>query len=441
MSPSLRIAMIGCRGVPATYGGIERHVEEIGARLVERGHEVTVFSRDNYVEDESPGEYRGMRQVVLPTVGGKHTEALLHSARSAMYAVRERYDVYHFHAIGPGLFASIPRVLRRSPVVVTVHGLDFERAKWKPAAAWCIRRAEKVAVRSAHGLVVVAPGLVDHYRDRFGVAATFIGNGVTAAPASAGVTRERTVLFVGRLTPEKGPHLLIEAFRRIDDPDLRLVIVGGSSYTGDFVEELRTLARHDPRVDMRGYVYGRDLTDLYASARLFVQPSSLEGMPLTLLEAAAAGAPLLASDIPVHQAMLEPLESGRRLFQTGSVDELEAELRKALAADDALELTAARRFGDQILRHYSWDAVTDQLEQHYLQVGARPRISRNVPAGVRPDGAVSRRDRKRSGPVRAPDIPTQRTSPSALGASIEGPAATASQWAASAGDRPHTLPL
>jgi glycosyltransferase involved in cell wall biosynthesis len=365
--------MIGCRGVPATYGGIERHVEEIGARLVERGHEVSVFSRREYVGQEPISEHRGMRQVVVSSFGGKHGEALFHSALSAVHAVRQRFDVYHFHALGPGIFAFVPRILRRRPVVVTVHGLDFERAKWSPAAAWCIRRAEQVAVRSAHGLVVVAPNLVEHYRDRFGVAATFIRNGVTFRPPSPDTARRRTVLFVGRLTPEKGPHLLIEAFQRIDDADLRLVVVGGSSHTGDYVAELHARAAQDARIDMRGYVYGQELVDLYASARLFVQPSSLEGMPLTLLEASAAGTPLLASDIAVHHAMLEPLAPGRRLFGSGSVDDLEATMRKCLAADEENELNSAGCFSDEVIQAYSWDDITAELEQYYLRLRSSKR--------------------------------------------------------------------
>lgn len=371
--------MIGCRGVPATYGGIERHVEEVGARLAGRGHEVTVFTRPGYVGDRSVGEHRGMRTVALATIGTKHLEALSHSALAVLQAVRQRHDVYHFHALGPGLFTSVARAVGRGRVVLTVHGLDSERAKWSPVAAACLRLAEKVAVRSAHGLVVVAPGLVEHYRTTFGIDATFIRNGVTASSSSRSVpSAERVVLFVGRLTPEKGPHLLIEAFRRIDDPDLRLVVVGGSSYTDDFVADLRAAARQDSRIELRGYVYGQDLADLYADARLFVQPSSLEGMPLTVLEASAAGAPLLVSDIDVHRSMLEPLGPGRRLFQAGSADDLEAAMRKALAADDEDERSSARHFGDEILRRYSWDEVTDEVEQLYLLLGARPERTRAV---------------------------------------------------------------
>jgi glycosyltransferase involved in cell wall biosynthesis len=360
--------MIGCRGVPATYGGIERHVEEVGARLVERGHQVTVFNRTGYAAEDAEGAHRGMRVVTLPAVGTKHLEALSHSGRATVRAVRERYDIYHFHALGPGLFVPVARAAGRGRVVLTVHGLDFQRAKWKPAAAWCIRQAESVAVRSAHGLVVVAPELVEHYRSAFGIKARFIRNGVNAPVPSTGVIDDPYVLFVGRLTPEKGPHLLLEAFQRLADPDLRLVVVGGSSHTDEYVADLERAARTDPRITLRGYVFGPELTELYAGARLFVQPSSLEGMPLTVLEAAAAGAPLLTSDIAVHREMLEPTGPARRVFSAGSVDSLEAELRTALGADAKQVRAAARAFGQQVLQSYSWDDVTAELEEHYLQV-------------------------------------------------------------------------
>jgi glycosyltransferase involved in cell wall biosynthesis len=395
VSRALRIAMIGCRGVPATYGGIERHVEEVGSRLAHRGHDVTVFTRPGYTRGPRTGEHRGMRTVALPAIGTKHLEALSHSGLAAARAVGQGYDIFHFHALGPGLFASVPRAARRGRVVLTVHGLDFERSKWSPTAAWCIRKAEAVAVRSAHGVVVVASGLVRHYRDKFGVTPTFIRNGVHAcspsSPVSAG--ERRTVMFVGRLTPEKGPHLLIEAFGRILDPELRLVIVGGSSHTDDYVIGLDRAAREDDRVDLRGYVYGQELVDLYCRARVFVQPSSLEGMPLTLLEAAAAGTPLLASDIAVHREMLEPLASGRRLFQAGSVDELEGQLRKALGANLDDELAGASAFRDEVLRRYSWDDVVDELEAHYLSVAKPAHPGRPF----RPDPAVSIPTQQRRG--------------------------------------------
>jgi glycosyltransferase involved in cell wall biosynthesis len=247
-----------------------------------------------------------------------------------------------------------------------VHGLDFDRDKWGSGASRVLRQSERVGVRWAHAVVVVAPDLVDHYRSRFGVQASYIRNGVTRPSPSEIAPPGRYVLFVGRLTPEKRPTLLVEAFRRLSDPDLRLVIAGGSSHTDEYVARLRQAALADPRIELRGYVYGQQLAQLYAGARLFVQASCLEGMPLTVLEAAAHGAPLLTSDIPVHRAVLGEPGPGRRLFRCDSVDDLEHQLRAALSADEADERRAAHEFGEQILHKYSWEDVVDELEELYL---------------------------------------------------------------------------
>lgn len=380
MISTLRIAMIGCRGVPATYGGIERHVEEIGARLADRGHQVTVYSRTGYTDARGVGEYRGMRTVALPAVGTKHLEALSHSALAVGHALRARHDVFHFHAVGPGLFTPLTKVARGGSSVLTIHGLDFDRGKWSPLARRLLRQGERVGARTADALVVVAPGLVQHYRDRYGVEATYIPNGVAPPAVPPGRRADRYVLFVGRLTPEKGPHLLIEAFSRQKEADMRLVVVGGSSHTDDFVDELRAAASRDTRIELRGYVFGRELEELYAGTRLFVQPSSLEGMPLTVLEAASYGVPLLTSDIPVHSELLGTPGPGRRLFRSTSVGDLETQLRDALHADDEAERRAAGAFGEEVVRRYRWDAVTDELEELYLRTIARVRLGRKARA-------------------------------------------------------------
>lgn len=379
MTRSLRIAMIGCRGVPATFGGIERHVEEVGARLASRGHQVTVYCRRGYGADardcdhHGKHEYRGMHTVTLPTMATKHLEAMSHSAIAAGAAVLQHHDVYHFHALGPGLMTPLSRLSRGGAAVLTVHGLDFDRDKWGSAASRVLRQGERVGARWAHAVVVVAPELVERYQRHFGIQASFIRNGVTRPSTSRDVSMGHYVLFVGRLTPEKRPDLLLKAFRRVPDPDLRLIVVGGSSHTDDYVAQLQEAARADPRVELRGYVYGRELEELYAGARLFVQPSCLEGMPLTVLEAAAHGAPLLASDIPVHRSVLGGSGPARHLFRSDSVDDLERELRAELEADEEDERRAALQFGDQILQRYSWEDVVDELEELYLQAARTAR--------------------------------------------------------------------
>ena len=125
----LRIAMIGSRGVPARWGGIERHVEELSALLVGRGHHVTVFCRSNYVQERVP-EHRGVRLRQLPTISTKHLDAIVHSGLATSAAMASSFDILHYHALGPGVMGVLPRFLSAAKVVQTVHGLDDQRAKW-----------------------------------------------------------------------------------------------------------------------------------------------------------------------------------------------------------------------------------------------------------------------------------------------------------------------
>lgn len=367
---SLRIAMIGQRGVPATFGGIEHHVEELGSRLAARGHEVLVYCRTNYAQ-ERPSSFRGMRLVHLPTVSRKHLDAIVHSTLSTIDAVRRRVDVVHYHAVGPGIPAVLPRYLSSCKVVLTVHGLDAERAKWGRGARAVLRTAQWLSARVPDATIVVSRDLERHYRARYRRAATYIPNGVAQrAPRPPELITERFglkgddyLLFVGRLVPEKAPHLLLEAFRDVVT-DRRLVIAGGSSFTDEYVRLLRELAGADPRVLMPGYVYGELLDELYSNASAFVLPSSLEGLPLTLLEATAYGAPVVVSDIAPHLEVVATDGPGHRVFRRGDT----AGLRRALAtviADPAGERRGARELRRRVLETYRWDAAVDATESLY----------------------------------------------------------------------------
>lgn len=366
----LRIAMIGQRGVPATFGGIEHHVEELGSRLAARGHEVLVYCRTNYAE-ERLSSYRGMRLVHLPTVSRKHLDAIVHSTISTLDAVRRRVDVVHYHAVGPGIPAGIPRYLSPCTVVLTVHGLDAERAKWGRGARAVLRTAQWLSARIPDATIVVSQDLERHYRTRYRRKTRYIPNGVVEpAPRPPGLITERLglrgddyLLFVGRLVPEKAPHLLLEAFRDVPT-DHRLVLAGGSSFTDEYVRSLRALAGADPRVLMPGYVYGELLAELYSNASAFVLPSSLEGLPLTLLEAAAYGTPVVVSDIAPHLEIVGGDGPGHRVFRRGD----RTDLRRALAtaiADPARERRGARELRRLVLGTYRWDAAVDATESLY----------------------------------------------------------------------------
>jgi glycosyltransferase involved in cell wall biosynthesis len=372
----VRIAFIGQRGVPATIGGIEHHVEEVGSRLVVRGHDVTVYTRANYTTTHVT-EHRGMHVRYIPTAPTKHLEALVHSGLStavAMLPGARRADILHYHAIGPSVFTPLPRVLTRRGVVLTIHGLDYERDKWGVGARTALRSAGWISAHVPHATITVSRNLADFYLRRYGRVAHYIPNGVAAPvhrPPSLiserfGLNGGDYALFLGRLVPEKAPDLLIRAFRRVDTP-ARLVVAGGSSFTERYVEQLEALAARDPRVIMAGPVQGELLYELYTNAALFALPSSLEGLPLTLLEAASYGLPLVASDIPPNREIVGSDGPGGRLFPSGD----QAALTDALTAT-LRDLDQARRgarvLGDRIISEYDWDEATDATEAVYEAV-------------------------------------------------------------------------
>ena len=367
--------MIGQRGIPATFGGIEHHVEELGSRLVARGHEVTVYTRTNYTEERHPA-YRGMVPRYLPTVNSKHLDAIVHSALSTLDAVFARADIVHYHAVGPGIPALLPRYLSRAKVVLTVHGLDAERAKWGGAARQVLRVAQWLSARVPDATIVVSKDLEAYYRHRYRRPTVYIPNGVKEPhrrpPAEItrrfGLRGGDYLLSVGRLVPEKAPDLLLRAFRQVEG-DVRLVLAGGSSFTDEFVRELDRLASRDPRVIMPGYVYGEVLEELYTNAAAFVLPSLLEGLPLTLLEAASYGIPLVASDIAPHLEILGDRPTGAQLVPVGNEDALTVALAQ-LTTDRGGMREMAEELGQRIVAAHRWDDVAGRLDALYRRLAS-----------------------------------------------------------------------
>jgi glycosyltransferase involved in cell wall biosynthesis len=238
-----------------------------------------------------------------------------------------------------------------------------------------------MSARVPDATIVVSRDLADHYRRRYGRATWHVPNGVAdptrrvpdAIRRRFGLLGGDYVLFVGRLVPEKAPDLLLRAFSDLDG-DTRLVLAGGSSFTDDFVRDLRSRAASDPRVILPGYVYGELLEELYSNASVFVLPSLLEGLPLTLLEAASYGIPVVASDIPPHVEILGSDGPGRRLVRTGDESDLARTLANTLSAQIA-ERAGADAFGRTVLATYRWDEVAEATEEVYRSVTSRTRRS------------------------------------------------------------------
>ncbi len=353
--------MLGLKGIPALHGGIERHVEELAARLAACGHDVTVYCREYYTPAGASVPPLTLRR--LPSVRTKHLDAWTHTLLSSFAAARRPFDIYHYHALGPATLSFLPLLLGKK-VVVTVHGLDWQREKWGPLAAAYLRLGEVAAARLPSKTIVVSRDLQRYFARRYRRRTTYIPNAV-AAPAAVdfgelkkfGLEAGNYVLTVGRLVPEKGIHLLIDAYNALGDAP-PLVIVGDDPY-GGYVARLKELA--GDRVRFLGYVYGPPLAAFYAGSLLYVQPSTLEGLSIALLEAMSYGAAVLASDIPANA---EALGDAGVYFRPGDARALEGRLRRLLAAPRLLKEkgAAARRRAAML---YSWDEVARRTEAVY----------------------------------------------------------------------------
>lgn len=352
----MKIAFIGQKGIPATTGGVERHVEELSSELAAMGHDVTVFVRKTYT-DQGTGAYRGVRTVELPTVGTKHLDAIVHSVLCTIYCLGRGYDVVHYHAVGPALVSPVSK-LRKGVTVATVHAQDWRQAKWNKLARAALKCGELAALKVPDETIVVSKVLQRTYESS-GYDVNYIPNGVRRVG-----TRDESVLrdlglepgtyglFVGRLIPDKGVHELADAWRRagLSSP---LVIVGDSSFTDTYACRLR--ADYGDVCVFAGGVFGPQLASLFEKCRLFVLPSHVEGMPLVLLEAQAYGARVLASDIPENLELLRERDS---VFRVGDVDHLVSQLH-------ALWGAAASAPGSAVRSEFEWNSVADQTVALY----------------------------------------------------------------------------
>jgi len=354
--------MLGTRGVPASYSGFETCVEELGARLAARGHEVTAYCRRPHIS--YPGSaYRGMRLVKLPTIRTKHLDTAVHTLLSSLHALGGRYDVLLYFNVGNSPFTAIAR-LARQRVVLNVDGLDWKRKKWGTFARWYIRSCEGWAARIPQRVVTDSRRVEAYYRKRHGVDSTYIAYGAEPVQAPAGpylrrfgLEPRRYIVFVGRLVPENCAHHLVEAFEGLAT-DLRCVIVGDAPYSADYIGRLRSTS--DPRVVFTGYLFGEGCREILSNAYCFVETSEVGGTHPALLEAMAAGTAAVVNDTPEN---LETIgEAGFSYDGELGAAALRTVLERLLK-DPELVTAQAGQGLERVRRHYSWDGVTDAYER------------------------------------------------------------------------------
>ena len=374
MKKQLRIAMFGHKRIPSREGGIEIVVEELCTRMARQGNKVVCYNRAGHHvsgEEYDTGkktEYKGIRIRTVPTIEKKGLAAVSSSFFASLFCAFGKYDVVHIHAEGPAFFCWIPRLFRKK-VVVTVHGIDWQREKWKSGfGSRFIRQGERNAVKYADEIIVLSKGVQNYFQNTYQRVTHFIPNGVTRPEIrnaeliteKFGLEKDSYILFLGRLVPEKGIRYLIEAFKQIRT-DKKLIIAGGSSDTDDFARELRDLAKEDKRIQFTGFVQGQMLEELYSNAYLYTLPSDLEGMPLSLLEAMSYGNCCLVSDIP---ECTEVVENKAMIFEKSNVKDLKEKLQYACDHPEKIR-DIKNQAADYICGKYNWDHVVEMTETIY----------------------------------------------------------------------------
>ncbi|MBN1799620.1 MAG: glycosyltransferase family 4 protein [Spirochaetales bacterium] len=368
----MKIAYIGQKGIPAAFGGVEYHVQELAQRLIKRGHEVTVYVR-NWYTDPGLKYYKGIRLIHTPTIRTKHFDAFMHSLTSSLHALFQDYDIIHFHALGPSVFCWLPGISGKR-VVVTVHGLDWKRSKWGSLAKAFLKFTERTAIHLPDKTIAVSRAQKAYFEDKYAKNVVYIPNGVNipAAPAAPesikkkyGLRGRDYLLWMGRLTPEKRVEWLIEAFKHVN-PNHKLVIAGGSSATADYVKKLNVLARNDKRIIFTGYVTGKEKHELLSNALLFVLPSCLEGLPIVLLEAMSHGLVCLASDIPPHREVISEGADGF-LFQSATFADLLKKISRLAGGSKELK-SIGENARKKVAVEYNWDEIVKATELVYYNL-------------------------------------------------------------------------
>ncbi len=375
----MKIAMIGHKRIPSREGGIEIVVEELASRMAACGHDVTVYNRGGHHvagKENDIGHqaktYRGIHMVTIPTVNKKSLNAIVYATLATIRAVCSHFDVIHYHAEGSCALLWLPHLLGIR-TVATIHGLDWQRSKWGGFATRFLLFGEKIAVKYADEIIVLSQNVQQYFLDTYHRKTRLIPNGITIPESKTadkisqqyGLKTNEYILFLARIVPEKGLHYLIEAYRGLET-DMPLVIAGGSSHSDDYRNRIRQLAAEDQRIIMTGFVQGQLLEELYSNCYLYVLPSDVEGMPLSLLEAISFGRMCLCSDIPENK---ETAGEQAEYFEHSDVEALKDALQNILYntelrqnGNDEKHVRSRQEFV-RIL--YDWEKVVEQTMELY----------------------------------------------------------------------------
>ena len=371
---NLKVAMIGHKRIPSREGGIEIVVEELSTRMVKKGIEVTCYNRKGkHALDKSQKmseikEYKGVKLKNVLTLDIKGLAAMTSSFFGSINILFSKNNVVHFHAEGPCAMIPIIKFFSKKKIIATIHGLDWQRAKWGGFATKYIKFGEKMAAKYADEIIVLSENVKNYFKDTYNRETNFIPNGVNKPEIkNANIIKEKFnlnkdsyILFLGRIVPEKGIHYLVEAYNKIR-VNKKLVIAGGSSDTDTYFNELKEKSKDNKNIIFTGFVQGEELEELYSNAYIYVLPSDLEGMPLSLLEAMSYKNCCLTSDIPECKTVMD--DNGVT-FKKSDVNDLKEKLQYLVDNVDKVNKYKSEA-QEYILKKYNWDDVVDKTIELY----------------------------------------------------------------------------
>lgn len=355
----MRIAVLGSRGIPGNYGGFETFADQLATRLVNNGHEVTVYCCKPYSRSNEK-TYKGVRRIILPTVKKKSAEKFIYALLSLFHVSFTKADVVLMLGVSAAPLCFIPRIFGKK-VVINIDGLEWRRKKWGRIISWILKFSEKMAGVTANIVITDAKWIQRYYKNRYGKDSIYIAYGADTINYPSGenlkkfgLEPEQYMLYVSRFDPENNPLLVREAFDAIDNPTKKLVMVGDAPFANDYIKKVRETG--NPNIIFTGYQYGNAYKELQSNAYCYIQATEVGGTHPALIEAMGAGNCVIANDVPEHR---EVLKGAGMYYKTK--EELESMLGMLMG-----EASLVRERGKRSLKiieyEYSWDKVVGDYE-------------------------------------------------------------------------------
>ncbi len=373
----MHIAMIGQKGIPARFGGVERHVHDLSTELVKNGAVVDVYSRAWYTEGKD-APVNGVTPILIPTIKTKHLDTIIHTFLSTVHAMWKRVDIIHYHGIGPSLISWLPRLFTPGiTIITTFHSVDRKHAKWGFFARTILKFSEWTACTFAHRTIAISPTIAQYARDVYDCETVYIPNGICVAQTYYGsdalsawnLIPGQYLVMVSRLIPHKGAHYLIDAFKKLKQTHkeykhMKLVIIGDGYHTDKYTAELHESAKEQNDIIFTGFQSGEVLHQLTAHAKLMVHPSDQEGLPITVLEGMAFGLPVLLSDIPEHRHIVQEQQW---LFRHGNIAHLTKQLHTILSAESDVLEESGEKNRAFVNMQFNWETLVHRVIETYKE--------------------------------------------------------------------------